>query len=385
MKVHPVVKSVVLLVLALSLAVGCSSPGGGVSGGAEAPPAAVSMPDTVSTDGEPYTITALWRSFQTEPPQPDNIGLKKLEELTNTKLDITFLVSNGYDEKLNVLIASEDLPMVTDVTNQKDNVVRQAVAADAFWDITDYISNETLFPNISQHLPMVQDQVKFDGRSFSLYLKVWITRHGWLYRSDWLENVGLSEPKNLTEFREVVRAFAEDDPDGNGQDDTAGLLSCNASVFAFTNFAINYGTGNEWEEDGNGGLRPIFYNDKYFEALDYMREIYASGQMNQDFASAVKQDLYTYWQAGEGGLFYTSLDDAYTTAVKELTTANPDATYDMFSTLEGPGGETRNYTTVGWNGMAMFSKKAVETEDDLLRCLKFFDDCMTQPVQELLE
>ena len=39
-------------------------------------------------------------------------------------------------------------------------------------------------------------------------------------RKDWLDNVGLDMPTNLDELTEVFRRFTEEDPDGNGNDDT---------------------------------------------------------------------------------------------------------------------------------------------------------------------
>ena len=39
-------------------------------------------------------------------------------------------------------------------------------------------------------------------------------------RQDWLDNLGLEIPTTFDELLEVIRAFTEDDPDGNGENDT---------------------------------------------------------------------------------------------------------------------------------------------------------------------
>ena len=46
-------------------------------------------------------------------------------------------------------------------------------------------------------------------------------------RKDWLDKLGLDVPKTLDDVVEVARAFKNDDPDGNGVDDTWGLGVCN--------------------------------------------------------------------------------------------------------------------------------------------------------------
>lgn len=48
-----------------------------------------------------------------------------------------------------------------------------------------------------------------------------------MVRKDWLDKLGLDVPKTLDDVVEVARAFKNDDPDGNGVDDTWGLGVCN--------------------------------------------------------------------------------------------------------------------------------------------------------------
>ena len=44
----------------------------------------------------------------------------------------------------------------------------------------------------------------------------------WL-RADWLEKLGLSEPKTMDDVIAISKAFTTQDPDGNGVNDTYGL------------------------------------------------------------------------------------------------------------------------------------------------------------------
>lgn len=45
--------------------------------------------------------------------------VQKIEEMTNTKLDITWVPNSAYDNKVNATIASGSLPMVMNVQNNK--------------------------------------------------------------------------------------------------------------------------------------------------------------------------------------------------------------------------------------------------------------------------
>ena len=43
-------------------------------------------------------------------------------------------------------------------------------------------------------------------------------------RQDWLDNLGLEVPRTWDEMAAVAEAFVTQDPDGNGEDDTIGIL-----------------------------------------------------------------------------------------------------------------------------------------------------------------
>ncbi len=40
---------------------------------------------------------------------------------------------------------------------------------------------------------------------------------------DWLDKLGLEEPSTMDEVADMLRAFINDDPDGDGEADTIGL------------------------------------------------------------------------------------------------------------------------------------------------------------------
>ena len=43
-----------------------------------------------------------------------------------------------------------------------------------------------------------------------------------LVRRDWMDNLGISDPESFQDFADMTIAFAKNDPDGNGIDDTLG-------------------------------------------------------------------------------------------------------------------------------------------------------------------
>ena len=359
---------------------GCA--GGSKAGSASSASSKSSSSAAVSS--EPFKLTFLSQAFSTEFPKPDSEVWQKIEKYTNTDLDITWKPSAGFDENINVLIASNDLPMVITVRDNKAPVVTQAVAGGVFWEIKkDYLSK---FPNLSKINYDVANNVSYDGKLYSLYKWAELSRSGWHYRKDWADKLGLKAPETIDDLYNMIHQFTVGDPDGNGKNDTFGLaMAADVAVkLQFHSMVVAYGGGNEWVADGKGGVIPTFMTQPYIDAMNFFRKIYSEKAMNQDYPSASKNNIYEYWTSGKAGLFYMSLNDATGQAVSNIKKTIPTAENDIFSLIKSPDGSYRCYPTAGWKGMFMMSKKAVKTEDDLMKVLNFFDKMEDREMQELV-
>src|SRR5690606_35611206 len=95
-------------------------------------------------------------------------------------------------------------------------------------------------------------------------------------RSDWLENLGLEAPTNWDELVEVATAFTEQDPDGNGIDDTYGLAVPGSTKrgyasWYFSNFLWAAG-GDFITKDGDGYV-PSMTTPEAIEATTWFRDL----------------------------------------------------------------------------------------------------------------
>src|SRR3546814_15148449 len=107
-----------------------------------------------------------------------------------------------------------------------------------------------------------------------------------IVRKDWLANLGLQMPETTEDLYDVARAFSEGDPDGNGQDDTYGLIIPKWPGTIGTNSPYDvietwHGAGNRWAER-DGALVPSFTTDEWLEAVDYERQLAEEGLINPD-------------------------------------------------------------------------------------------------------
>src|SRR4051794_40216910 len=104
-----------IVMVATTLTLSACSGGGTKGSGSGAQQAPGNAAET-----KPLDVSVLSIYYQKEPPSKDNAVLKEVEKRTNTNLNITWVAPNNFSEKVNVTLASGDLPdlmLVTDIAN----------------------------------------------------------------------------------------------------------------------------------------------------------------------------------------------------------------------------------------------------------------------------
>ncbi|OAS18701.1 extracellular solute-binding protein [Paenibacillus oryzisoli] len=350
--------------------------------------------DTPSTTGKtqnsnspaakqgPTAISFMLPYFSTEPPKADNPVFKKLEELTNTKMNITWVPNAAYKDKLSVSLASNDLPQVTVIANLDGGnyapSILNGVRSGAFWEIGPMLKD---YPNLSKLNKDVLENVSHDGKLYALYRPRVIARGGIIFRKDWLDALGLQEPKTIDELYNVLKAFTLNDPDKNGKNDTYGLISRKgiADLDMLSGF---FGAGNGWELR-EGKLVPNFTTKEYLDALKFYRRLFQEKLMNPDFAVSEGNQSKALFENGKGGAIISTAIDDVVGNDREIKKLNPKGAADIVSRIQGPKGE-RILASSGYNGIFMFPKKSIKTEEELRGILAFFDKMFQPHIANLL-
>ncbi|SEN53407.1 carbohydrate ABC transporter substrate-binding protein, CUT1 family [Amphibacillus marinus] len=326
-------------------------------------------------DEEPFEFTIM-ANLHT-PEVPATTTLEEIEKITNTKIEIQWVPDNNYEDRLNTAFATNTLPEAVFLKNQATFIqFRDAIQDGQFWELDSYLDQ---FENLQKLKENVQDNTRVDGKLYSLYQGRPLSRQGIIYRKDWADNLGLEAPTTTDDFFEMARAFTEDDPDQNGQNDTFGVTDRDDLIYgAFKAAASWFNTPNNWGE-ADGELLPEFMFDEYLQTMDYFKELHSNGYINQDFPVTSKVDQQELFKNGSAGIYVGSMGDVnslYTDAVA----INPDIELDVHNYVEGPTGEYGIWAIPGYGNMVMFPKSSVETEEDLLKILTFFDQMMTPEV-----
>ncbi len=357
-------KLTTIILLSLLVFVGCSgdsasSEGAGGSG-----------------SGDSFAIMANLHT----PEVPNDKILEKIEEETNKEIEIQWVPDNNYEDRLNTAFATNSLPEAVFLKNQSSFIqFRDAIEDEQFWEVGQYLDQ---FENLSKLKDTVLDNTRINGKLYTLYQGRPLSSQGLIYRKDWANNLGLEEPTTTDEFMEMARAFTEDDPDGNGEDDTFGLTDRSDLIYgAFKTVSSWFGTPNNWGEQ-DGQLQPEFMFDEYKQTMDFFKEMYDNGYINQDFPVTSKTDQQEFFKNGTAGMYVGSMGDVVSIN-NDAVAINPDVEFDVQNKIKGPDGEYGVWSIPGYGSLVMFPKSAVETEEDLLNILDFFDQMMTPEIANL--
>ena len=216
---------------------------------------------------------------------PDTLPMfKQIEEKCNVDF-VWDAVESGYSEKKAVVLASNDLPDIFFAGLTSDDIVANPELFVDMSTLLDYA------PNVKKMFEEVQ-LTKYvstygDNGLLSLPQVTGFNPRSWevmMINKTWLDKLGLEVPTTLDELEEVLKAFKEQDPNGNGKADEIPM-----------DWPCEYGhgpyclTGAYGLADDKGkiilkdGVVDFLYTtEEYKNVTAYLHKLYAQGLINPE-------------------------------------------------------------------------------------------------------
>ena len=103
-------------------------------------------------------------------------------------------------------------------------------------------------------------------------------------RQDWLDNLGLEMPKTVDELYNVMKAFKEQDANGNGDpnDEIPVATKNGLKQLYYLMTGFGYDTNSLWYTDADGGVHYAAVEDNYKEMLTFLNKCYSEGLISDD-------------------------------------------------------------------------------------------------------
>ncbi len=261
-------------------------------------------------------------------------------------------------QKLNLVIAAGDLPDVFLMAKIDSNLeTRYGVDEKVFAPLDSYI--DSVMPNFKAYLeknPQVRGMMTaIDGKIYGLpninecyhcsySQKMWINKA-------WLDKLNLKTPTTTEEFYQVLKAFKEKDPNGNGLADEIPLMGCIDSwqsyvdSFLMCSFVLDtgmqYSYGNTevrtYLDVKTGKVMSIYDRPEYKEGLKYLKRLYEEGLLYSG-SFTQKQDQFKQIISDKAGVVGAFPNGASTVVLNPATQNDLYRQYVAIAPLKGPSG-----------------------------------------------
>ena len=299
----------------------------------------------------------------------DNAYTRYLKEVLNVQNENEFEAITGpdYDQKVSMAIASQDIPDIMYISDYATLV--ELVENDLIEDLTDVYNNLACETVKSSYASYGEDNnplntVTFDGRIMAIPKTQLSDGQDFLWlRKDWMDKLELEMPSTLDEMADVLRAFISQDPDGNGQADTIGLVVHNEvygsypnNTFAVDNILTAFGAyPTVWMTDESGSAVYGSVQSEMKEALQLMRDWYAEGLLDREFTTRTYDDIVALLSSGQCGAYIGPWWSPFNPA-QTSTYASQDAEWINVSAPTGPDGKINAINTKSYGGFVVVRK-----------------------------
>ncbi len=264
-------------------------------------------------------ITAIWdRILLEENGQKE--WADAFQEITGTKIEIIKPVHNQYKEILGATFAAGDLPDIVEL--QTSDIVPYALSGKLV-PLEDYIEASPYYADMPKEL--IEAYRMADGHIYG-FPQTDADGCVTYVRQDWLDNLGLDAPKTYDEFVAVLDAFVNDDPDGNGVDDTIGMtLPFNTGwEFDYYNRMIMQDAMFGFQQK-NGVWKDGFQEPEMAGALERFQDLYARGLIDSEFFSNKTSTARSKIYEGQAGMMEYWMGTWATRFDESAKNTNPDA------------------------------------------------------------
>lgn len=256
----------------------------------------------------------------------DNSYTRLLKEDFNIEVVYDWVASSSdFDEKMNLCIGSGAIP---DLMNVNATQYRALLKYDMIQPLDQYFddyASDALKGYVESGGEELKKCISNDKGEMMAIPAPNITAGGinemWI-RQDWLDNLGLEVPRTWDEMAAVAEAFVTQDPDGNGEADTIGILgpgntdhmnAIGGNQFGLDPLFSSFQSYPQyWLQDEDGTVKYGSIQPETRTALEKIQKLYTDKLIDTEML--VRNDSKEPLLAGKVGIFFGPWWCGYTVA-----------------------------------------------------------------------
>lgn len=240
----------------------------------------------------------------------EKYAVQQTEKETNVKMEWEEIPQAGWAEKVNISFSANELPdaflgeipyetilkNIDVLLPLNDMIEKYSPTVQKLFEDYPYVKDCLTFPNGKIYSLVINQMQKADETTSAVY---WIN-------SDWLKNLNLEAPTTVDELYDVLVAFRDRDPNGNGQKDEIPLSFCNnnwaGSISSlFGSFGVLARNDHVVIENGKVIFQPT--EPGFYEALKYLNKLCSEGLLDPEGFSMPSAQYTAKISQGNLGVF----------------------------------------------------------------------------------
>lgn len=256
----------------------------------------------------------------------DNAYTRFLKDDLNIEVVYDWIASSSdYDEKMNLCIGSGTIP---EMMNVNATQYRALLKYDMIQPLDQYFedyASDKLKGYVESGGEELKKCITNDkGEMMAIpapSMMVGEMNEMWI-RQDWLDNLGLEVPRTWDEMAAVAEAFVTQDPDGNGEDDTIGILgpgnSNHINDIGDNQFGLDplfcsfQSYPQYWLQDEDGTVKYGSIQPETRVALEKIQKLYTDKLIDPEML--VRSNCQEAVLSGKVGIFFGPWWSGYTVA-----------------------------------------------------------------------
>ena len=287
-------------------------------------------------------------------------------------------------------MASNDLPDIVGWTNTE--AILKYAKQGAFLPLQDLIREHA--PNIVKALdnPLPNDKLPYklniwaeltadDGNIYTVPCITSSNAIGAVYaiRTDWLEKLNLKVPETAEELYNVLKAFKEQDPNGNGEADEIPFIAgaggkTNTILPVINAFDAHMGL---YVDSQTNTIKYGPIEENYKEGLAFLNKLYKEGLLEQDYLTATRDQWLARATGNQAGFMFVWPAGGIGVATNGLKKLSEEYRFEPIPPLKSKSGKQYKDTATAGNyliyrnSITVSNKYPVET-------MKLFNYCFSE-------
>jgi putative aldouronate transport system substrate-binding protein len=223
--------------------------------------------------GGAQTVKATSETFM--PPPPDrakNAAWQEIEKLLGGKVDVTGVPSDDYPTKFSTMVAGGSLPDIFEYPETGGVDDKAAFLAATCADLTPFLAGDKVnaYPNLAAIPRAAWQGAIFGGRLYGVPISRMGTGGAGFYRHDLFAEVGVTDPRQITDTDDFVKLCKELTRPSKDQ---------YAIMAGVTNLvAMSTGSPKDWRMDATTGKFTYrLETEEFRKAIEVQRTLYKAG------------------------------------------------------------------------------------------------------------